>query len=322
LTFQKTEVFLECFYETAAFTLLTRGCWLRSRQPLSATGGSLSAPVWVWQQESHSSDPVHVYDEFPATTSEEEIKRYMANRLAEPPFSIDQPLRQLCPRFLARFVTVRCYLSESAWIDRSFFDESGRQTYDVYTFHENGDVAGLSEITAAPTKIMEYLRRFQPVLYKQVRNTEAPQQASAVMAVLTELSTLERASSAFGDELPRPTDAQLAQVRDPREADWQARCEEHDRKLDQIVDEHLERLCQSPDYKDKWVVLTEDSPTPLYAADTKLEALKWKAATWKERNLQGTPAFIFLAAKGFRREEFSPPVHVHPCSYNGSRITT
>jgi hypothetical protein len=235
----------------------------------------------------------------------------MADRLPEL-LADDQPLLQLCPRFLARFVTVRCHLPGSAiWIDRSFFDESGAQTYDVCTvFHDEHDsnVLGRSEvITAAPTKIVEYLRRFQPVLYEQVTRRNRTQEASprrdsiamARAAELTEILTLERPASAFGeDELPRPTAAQLAQMRDPREAVWQARCEEHDRKLDQIVNEHRERLSQSPAYRGKWVVLTEESscPTPLHAADTKLEALKWKASTWAELKLQGTPAFIFLAA--------------------------
>jgi hypothetical protein len=306
----ESEVFLECFHETATFTLLAHGCWLRSRHLLTPAGCPSTPPVWVWQQECHTSDQVHVYDEFPAMTSEDEIKRCMADRLPEL-LADDQPLLRLCPRFLARFVTVRCHLPGSAvWIDRSFFDESGAQTYDVCTaFHDEhgNDLLDWSEaITAAPTKIVEYLRRFQPVLYEQVARRNTTQEASpsqdpiamASAELTVEISTLERPSSALGeDELPRPTAAQLAQVRDPREAVWQARCEEHDRKLDLIVDEHRERLSQSPAYSGKWVVLTEESClTPLHVADTKLEALKWKASTWAELKLQGTPAFIFLAA--------------------------
>jgi hypothetical protein len=268
----------------------------------------------VWQEKSHQSDEIHAYDEYLPTTNEQVIKSHMARQLN---VSSDLSLRELCPRFLARFVTVRCPLSETTWIDRSFFDEAGAETYDVYTFHERCDVVGVEDISPVPTKIMEYLRRFQPVLYEKVRDTEAPHQETSGAVAVAELPSLVRPSSAFADdELPRPTAAQLATIRDPQEDILLAQRQEYDRKFDQILNEYLERLCQSPDYKGKWVVFAEDSTSPLCAVDSKLEALKWKA-----HNLRG-PAFVFCAVRSFRRE-LSAPVLVHSCSFSPSdrRIT-
>ena len=269
-----SEVFLECFYDTGNFALLGHGCWLRSRQVLANQAGSApqSATEWVWQQESLQSGEIHVYNEYPATTHEEKVKAYMVAALPDI-FRQEDPLHSQCPRLLARFVTARYHLSETACIDRAFFDEKGEDTYDVYTFFLGRDPLDLPFLTPAPTKIMEYLRRFHLSLYRMVQRHT---QETKKMAGYTVEHIEAPEPSAFGEgELPWPTKAQLAQIPDPRIAQRRRESEEHQRKKQALIDERLGELIQTPGLKGKWVVLTEAVREPRHIAESELEAYKW-----------------------------------------------
>lgn len=287
---EPSDVFLECFYDNGLFDLLSSGCWLRSRQvlrtdePVRITSESLpSSPVeWVWHKQSYQLEGVHVYDEFPATTDESLIKSYMVATI--PDLRYELSLREIFPRFVARFVTARYRLSDAACIDRTFFDETGEQTYDVYTFCLGQDPLALPLLTPVPTKVMEYLRHFRPTLHQRVHLAEGPEKEEKDYEVkLVNDDPGLPGLSAFGkDELPWPTTAQLAHIPDPRNAWLHQQTEDYARKRQAILGERFNDLCHTPGHRDKWVVITEASKELRHVAGSELEAYKWKSSHAKE----------------------------------------
>jgi hypothetical protein len=53
-------------------------------------------------------------------------------------------------------------------------------------------------------------------------------------------------------------------------------------------------LCQTPGRADKWVVLTEDAPTPRHVTDSQLEAVKWEA----HHIVEGDSSYLLTDAGG------------------------
>ncbi len=131
---------------------------------------------------------------------------------------LQYPLHALCPRGVARFVTDRYRLSATAWIDRTFFDQEGIETCDVCTFLY-GDLSSLSQLTLAPTKIVDYLCRFRPSLYQIVVQRQAhgtrKGPAESYTVKLAE-PVKPRPCALDKDELPLLPKTQLAHIADPK----------------------------------------------------------------------------------------------------------
>lgn len=161
--FYPVQRFYETYYDTALFTLIRNKNWVRKIEDINS-----GVERWCYQKTRSCDNGIDIVG---IRGTEDLIFKKVEENIG-----VNTQQKLWKERFgpIAKYLTYRYHNIEkqNAYLDHIFFDNSGLEEYFVFACDISDGIHLSEALIDTPTQIDEYLRRFNPSIFKLINKDE------------------------------------------------------------------------------------------------------------------------------------------------------